>query len=126
MSCLPALVLAVLAGRSRWPTGFTRGRPPPASRRGPLEKAGQHRAVKGTLRRSGGEAVEGRFIFDVGVRLPLLLTTRFVERHGLVKATGAGDQEVAAKVSLKRPVKPGRGCLTGAGPARTPRSRHAP
>jgi hypothetical protein len=56
----------------------------------PLEKAGDHYAVKGTLKLKGGATAEGTFIFDIGVRLPLLLNTPFVDRHKLIAATGAG------------------------------------
>src|SRR5437868_11386102 len=56
----------------------------------PLGKAGDHYAARGPLRLKGGRTVEGTFILDIGVRLPLLLNTPFVNRHKLVAATGAG------------------------------------
>jgi hypothetical protein len=56
----------------------------------PLDKVGAHYAAKGTLRLTGGKEVEGTFMFDIGVRLPLLLNTPFVDKHELVTATGAG------------------------------------
>lgn len=69
------------------PTGYT---PPKGATVVPVEKVGDHYAVKGTLGLAGGKAVEGTFILDIGVRLPLLLNTPFVNRHQLVKATAAG------------------------------------
>lgn len=78
----PKRTLDVLA-----PEGY---RPPAGGVVVPLEPAGDHYAVKGSLKLKGGKEVEGRFILDVGVRLPLLLNTPFVERHDLIAATGAG------------------------------------
>jgi hypothetical protein len=65
-------------------------RPPAGAIFVPLEKAGPHYVVKGTLHLADGTAVEGRFVLDIGIRMALLVSTPFVDRHGLVKATGAG------------------------------------
>jgi hypothetical protein len=65
-------------------------RPPAGSFVVPLEKAGPHYVVKGKLHLADGTAVEGRFVLDIGIRMALLVSTPFVDRHGLVKATGAG------------------------------------
>ena len=59
----------------------------------PLTKVGGHYTLRGTLDVKGGPSVEGRFILDVGVRLPLLLSTPFVNRHGLIAALGAGKAQ---------------------------------
>jgi hypothetical protein len=55
----------------------------------PLEKVGGHYAVKGKLELPDGRSVEGRFIVDVGVRLPMLLATPFVNRNDLIAALAA-------------------------------------
>jgi hypothetical protein len=65
-------------------------RPPAGAIVVPLDKAGPHYVMKGKLRLADGAEVEGRLVLDVGVRLSLLLATPFVDRHALVKATGAG------------------------------------
>ncbi len=59
----------------------------------PLEKRGGHYTLRATLGLKGGRSVEGRFILDVGVRLPLLVATPFVDRHGLIAALGAGQPQ---------------------------------
>jgi PDZ domain/Aspartyl protease len=59
----------------------------------PLEKVGGHYTVPGTLGLKGGKSVKGRFIVDVGVRLPLLAATPFVNRHELIGALSAGPRQ---------------------------------
>jgi hypothetical protein len=55
----------------------------------PVEKIGGHYALNGKLGLPGGRSVEGRFIVDVGVRLPMLLATPFVDRNHLIEALAA-------------------------------------
>jgi hypothetical protein len=58
----------------------------------PVEKIGGHYAAKGSIRPKGGKSIEGTFILDVGVRLPLLAATPFVTRNNLITALGAGPK----------------------------------
>jgi hypothetical protein len=62
----------------------------------PLERKGSYYVVKATLRLKDGKSFEGRFILDVGVRLPLLVSTPFVNRHGLIAALGAERLQTVA------------------------------
>jgi hypothetical protein len=59
----------------------------------PLEKRGGHYTLKAALGLKGRKAIEGRFVLDVGVRLPLLLATPFVDRNKLIEALGAGPKQ---------------------------------
>jgi hypothetical protein len=55
----------------------------------PLERFGGHWTVRATLQPTGGKPVEGKFILDIGVRLPLMVNTPFVNRHDLIEVLGA-------------------------------------
>jgi PDZ domain len=55
----------------------------------PVEEVAGHYAVRATLKGPGGKSAEGKFVLDVGVRLPLIVNTPFVNRHGLIEALGA-------------------------------------
>jgi hypothetical protein len=57
-----------------------------------VEKVGGHYAARGSVRPKGGKPIEGTFILDVGVRLPLLAATPFVNRNNLITALGAGPK----------------------------------
>ncbi len=59
----------------------------------PLTKVGGHYTVRGALQVKEGQSIEGQFILDVGVRLPLLLATPFVNRYDLIVALGAGKEQ---------------------------------
>jgi hypothetical protein len=75
----------------------------------PLEKRGSYYTVRAALGLKGGRALEGRFILDVGVRLPLLVATPFVNRHALVEALGAGPtQTVGGGLGGETLARPGR------------------
>jgi hypothetical protein len=75
----------------------------------PLEVRGGYYTVKGKLGLKGGKSVEGRFILDVGVRLPLLLATPFVNRNGLIEALGANrPQTVGGGLGGETLAYPGR------------------
>jgi hypothetical protein len=75
----------------------------------PLTKRGTYYTVRATLGLKDGKSVEGRFIFDVGVRLPLLAATPFVNRNGLIEALGAGPlQTVGGGLGGETRAHPGR------------------
>ena len=56
----------------------------------PLEKNGGHYTTKAALHLKNGESCEGTFVVDVGVRMPLIAATPFVDRNHLIDATKAG------------------------------------
>jgi hypothetical protein len=55
----------------------------------PLERLGGHWTVQVTLQPEEGKPIEGKFILDIGVRLPMTVNTPFVNRHALITALGA-------------------------------------
>jgi hypothetical protein len=59
----------------------------------PLEKRQGHFTVLAKLRLKGGQEIDGRFVVDIGVRLPLIVSTPFVNRHRLIDATKAGPMQ---------------------------------
>jgi hypothetical protein len=58
-----------------------------------LGKVGGHYTVPGSIHLKSGKSVDGRFILDVGVRLPLLAATPFVNRNDLIEALAAGPRQ---------------------------------
>jgi hypothetical protein len=60
----------------------------------PLTKVGGHYTVQGAVEVKEGMSIQGRFILDVGVRLPLLLGTPFVNRHNLIAALAVGKEQI--------------------------------
>jgi hypothetical protein len=55
----------------------------------PLERLGGHWTLRVSLQPAGGKAIEGKFLLDIGVRLPLMVNTPFVNRRDLIKVLGA-------------------------------------
>src|SRR5262249_24373163 len=59
----------------------------------PVEKVGGHYATRGFIQSKGGKPIEGRFILDVGVRLPPPAATPFVDRNNLISTLGLGPRQ---------------------------------
>jgi hypothetical protein len=59
----------------------------------PLELTGSHYTAAATLKAKDGRTFAGRFVFDIGVRQPLIVSTPFVDKHGLVAALKAGPTQ---------------------------------